>query len=106
MPPFRFPFFYHPPYYNRYPNVNYYNQFKPKNNFHKTPIKQDFSNISNVSQSPHLSPPLEKSDNKNSCPDDFFFDIFGLKLFFDDILLICIIFFLVSRRGERYWIVY
>ena len=94
MPPFRFPFFYRPPYYN-YNKVPYYsNQSKPQQNFHDNSVKHDFQHNS---QSHVVSTPHEKERTHDSSPDNYFFEIFSLKLFFDDILLICIIFFLYQE---------
>lgn len=48
-------------------------------------------------------PPSQKNHNHsipNNCDEKFdsdFFEIFGLKLYFDDILLICMIFFLYNE---------
>ena len=49
----------------------------------------------------HLTLPIESKtssdNNNNNVNDDILFDLFGLKLYFDDILLICLIFFLYNE---------
>lgn len=94
MPIFRYPFFYNP-YYNRnyqynFPKVLIENQ---PNNLHTN--KQITSNYSQVNGS-------DKKDEKNNSKkvdenSNYFFELFGLKLYFDDILLICLIFFLYQE---------
>ena len=98
MPIFRYPFFYNP-YYNR--NYQY--------NFLKAPIENQSNNLhtnkqiaSNDSQN---NAPVNKNDKKNNSKkvdenSNYFFELFGLKLYFDDILLICLIFFLY-QEGVR-----
>lgn len=52
----------------------------------------DFSetNFSNFNQS------QEKNAQENTS-ENYFFEVFGLKLFFDDVLLICLLFFLYEE---------
>lgn len=47
----------------------------------------------------HSSSKLEKKNNSKNSPqtENYFFELFGLKLYFDDILLICLIFFLYQE---------
>ena len=43
--------------------------------------------------------------NSKNCSENVdFFEIFGLKLYFDDILLICIIFFLYNEGVKDQWL--
>ena len=43
--------------------------------------------------------------NTEKCSENVdFFEIFGLKLYFDDILLICIIFFLYNEGVKDQWL--
>ena len=45
-----------------------------------------------------LHMPFNFLDNsKSSETPNYFFDIFGLKLYFDDVLIICILFFLYKE---------
>ena len=97
MPIFRYPFFYN----RNYPNY-YYNRYNfphtnntnlntdtqiPNNDLHKTqPIQSEENNTYQEEK---------KSNDTNS--STYFFEIFGLKLYFDDILLICLIFFLYQE---------
>lgn len=44
---------------------------------------------------------LQKKDSEASDPSEPFFYIFGLKLYFDDLLIICILFFLYSEKIQE-----
>ena len=59
------------------------------------------SSISNTLKSalfPVCNEPINsKKNDSHTNYDNYFFEIFGLKLFFDDVLLICIIFFLYQE---------
>lgn len=82
--PFRFPY-----YYNNYkrPQYKYYNQ-------PPTPdpqiIKQTFENKKE-------DPPKKKEESS-----EYFFDIFGIKLYYDDILIICILFLLYKEEVKDF----
>lgn len=84
--PLQFPF--KPPYY--YKNYN--------------------KNIPKFYQPPTLKPPLEQSEKANkkepntkkSDSFEYFFELFGIKLFFDDILIICILFFLYKEEVKDF----
>lgn len=110
-----FPF--HPPFIG-YPFNNYYNY--RRNNYFSYPVQypqSDFATDTSTPSSINMSNkaskniPLKSNTNnqkseakpeqkKDSSPEpfnDYFFEIFGLKLYFDDILLICLIFFLYEE---------
>ena len=69
------------------------------NNFNKP------SSVNSVDDFNDTYDTISDEKNRNLGSDDFdndsdnldFFEIFGLKLYFDDILLICIIFFLYNE---------
>ena len=83
----RFSYYNYP--HNSHFNNGYVNNFKGPCN--ASSVKNFQNDIADVS----------KKETHNSCSNDLdigsdsvdFFEIFGLKLYFDDILLICIIFF-------------
>jgi len=55
------------------------------------------------STSPNLKEEVQNSSSfsqKSKSSEDTFFEIFGLKLYYDDILLICLIFFLYQEGVE------
>ena len=103
-PPFNMPFFYNK---YRYPN-NFFTQnnlTQEKNNYKKNVnysapkdstkyyLEQN-SLIQNVlDQKQKASENPEKSESSEA-----FFEIFGLKLYFDDILIMCILFFLYTEK--------
>ena len=96
---------------NRVPNVPYIQRpsnIEIRNHNHinqypNTQINQNQNNNSNIS---YLQPstrkdfPKEKQDSNTSNKESSVFEIFGIKLYFDDILLICLIFFLYTEGVE------
>ena len=74
--PNAFPNSYHTSYSNNY--YKYQNSSSKSNKFQSTPEKE-----------------IKEKREKHSEPE--LFEIFGLKLYFDDILLICLIFFLYNE---------
>lgn len=101
MPIFRYPFFYNPSY------PNYYNRYN--NSYCNKDIKNNISNhnfTNEPSNSALPEKPLknihketneQKNNSKKQLDENYFFELFGLKLYFDDILLICLIFFLYQE---------
>lgn len=83
--PFNMPYFFNPRY--RYSYNNSYNMNMPNNN---TKIHNE-----------KTEKKTEDSKNNQSALDeessDYFFEIFGLKLYFDDILIMCLLFFLYTE---------
>lgn len=91
----KFPYFGFPnPYYRNYryyPNYNY----------------QTANSTSTTSKVAHQSLPSQKEETKKATTsqeksrsnpkEDAFLDIFGLKLYFDDILLVALLFFLYNE---------
>ena len=96
-----FPFFYRKPYNYYFPskfsNFSYGNSNAYKYNYDKMKSNINFENIGSNSLKSHKT--TCKNDNSN---DDFdfrkpIFEIFGIKLYFDDILLVSLIFFLYNE---------
>ncbi len=82
------------PYFPRFPFFNTFNntysfQYKhfPNKN---TPLLQTNTN----SKATEFTKEQKNSSQKN---ENYFFELFGLKLYFDDVLLICLIFFLYQE---------
>ena len=101
MPIFRYPFFYNPGY------PSYYNRYN-HTQFNKSNINTDYTranaksipqeNNQKSSENIHIENIDDKKNNsKKQSPENYFFELFGLKLYFDDILLICLIFFLYQE---------
>lgn len=86
------PFFGFPNYYpHSYSNYNMYNKYKK-------PYSQLYSNLNNCKNEEHSN--TNKHNTKEISPpseDRNYFEIMGIKLYFDDILLICLIFFLYNE---------
>lgn len=112
-----FPFLGFPPFYRRnynyYPNYNFYNSKNPNFSVENNQNIKQHSTVNQhlVDKNLHI---LENTKNNtitnNSDPSDndrnfdkknpdnsYFFELFGLKLYFDDILLISLIFFLYNE---------
>ena len=113
MPFFRFPFLYNPNYYNSYvnyrrnnlnnglnnrvlPNSSNVNNFN-QNNYKENSVNQNNYNENGVNQNDYNENRTNKKNNSKSNNDNYFFELFGLKLYFDDVLLICLIFFLYDE---------
>ena len=81
----------------------YYLHFPFSNNFsHSYPYH--YRSLTNMNTNSYKSNPnqkiitnnLEKKNNSQN-NESYFFELFGLKLYFDDVLLICLIFFLYQE---------
>lgn len=103
MPSFygRYPYGYYSPF--RFHNRNNYYGYRdwgPQNNLNN---KNDLNNIDTKQYPqnlnfPNASEKKEQSETRNSrSSSNFVFEIFGIKLYFDDILLISLIFFLYQE---------
>lgn len=110
---FNFPFYSYYPrtLYRRYVNENNHcnsenfsaaernqTQFvnKQKSNSY-TNLRYSTNSISNSIHSQDNRKDLDNEDKNDDVNDDKIFEIFGIKLHFDDILLICLIFFLYNE---------
>lgn len=90
--PFHFPYYYRYPRYMSVPNsmLNHNKtseKFITRKEYEKK--NQQISNSNNFDDNEHSRNSTDSSD--------YFFEILGLKLYFDDILIICILFFLYSE---------
>ena len=97
--PFRLPF--NIPFFNNY-RPNYYKtsnqEAKSNNNLNN---RQNIPNINSQSfiNAEQIQDNAYKKDSEKSIESsESFFEIFGLKLYFDDILIICILFFLYNEK--------
>lgn len=68
------------------------NQAKIKNDRYNQNVNKQSNNCSSEN--------VKSSQNRSNTNDDYFFELFGLKLYFDDVLLIVLIFFLY-QEGVR-----
>ena len=100
--PFNFPYFYNNRNYRRLPqyynNTHFQNNFKDKYNFQEN-LNHNMKNKIHESKLNDSKKNPENSENEN-CPEtsECFFEIFGIKLHFDDVLIICILFFLYKEE--------
>lgn len=76
--------------YSTYPYsyANYYNHYQKP-----TYSTKDYANTNTC----QAKPKKEKVQEPSSNEDRGFFELLGMKLYFDDILLICLIFFLYTE---------
>lgn len=103
-PPFNMPFFYNN---YRYPNkyFNQNNHTQKKDNYNKIvncSVPKDSTKYY-LEQNRLIQNVLEQNQKASENSDkseasEAFFEIFGLKLYFDDILIICILFFLYTEK--------
>ena len=92
-----FPYFGFP--FSPYRRYNY-NSFNGNNNLYKqTPVIN--TSVTNKTHLDEEIPPKSNTSKDNISKDNYLFDLFGLKLYFDDILLVCLIFFLYNE-GVKY----
>ncbi len=124
MPPnfpfFRFPMFYNPyknPYYNNFQRAPYNNSgYSDNKTYQGTVLSSPSSNPgkfgdaqfttdmhSNGNSKNNFSNNMDKeniaSDSTRSSSEQFF-DIFGIRLYFDDILILCLLFFLYQEEVQ------
>ena len=81
--PFRLPF--------NFPYGYNYNYRRPVNHFPSN------NSMPKKNEPPKITPPPKPSED-SSDEFDYFFEIFGLRLYFDDVLIICILFFLYTEE--------
>ena len=82
------------PFYQPFNIPFFYNNYKyPHNNLIKQNPLTKKDNCNSVSSSKKASENAEIPESSEA-----FFEIFGLKLYFDDILIMCILFFLYTEK--------
>lgn len=95
FPYFNIPFSYYRNY-NKYPDFP--SQYSPSINH--TPSLNNASSLSSsdISNNSNCSNDLQNRKNKSNNDNlDYLFDLFGLKIYFDDILILSLLFFLYSE---------
>ena len=104
--PFRFPFM---PYnYNNYPYrrpINYYpNNYTSANPSFAQNGSANFGQNSNKFNEGKMQEkhPENSEGDRASEDSECFFELFGLRLHFDDVLIICILFFLYNEEVHDY----
>ena len=101
MPIFRFPFFYHPNYYNNRLPSSKFGNFTDNGNMASYASHNQGSNSNDSAEHVpnHFSYEEKKNNPKSNSKDEdnYFFELFGLKLYLDDILLLCLLFFLYQE---------
>lgn len=78
-------------FYNPYRRNSFYTQY------HQSPQKESPECQSNcIEKKKNNQNP--RSSNKSISDDNFWFDLFGIKLYFDDVLILSLIFFLYKEE--------
>ena len=90
-----FPFFRYP-YYNNYYGYNYYNRF----NSSYSDSKQEY--IDSSTDKKNIVLDTKESENNDSSDSEQVFEIFGIKLFFDDVLIISLLILLYNEGVKDY----
>ena len=94
-PPYMsFPFPVHKNYYKPYPNYPPLPQNALNNNLSN---KTTAGNLSSTQTHNDSHTDFDAKNKSNKYVDDYLFDLFGLKIFSDDILLVSLIYFLYSE---------
>ncbi len=79
------------PFYSPFNMPFFYNNYKIPHN-----PTINHNNINKISSKENIEPKEKASVNSEA--SDAFFEIFGLKLYFDDVLIMCILFFLYNEN--------
>jgi len=81
------------------PRHNYnYPYFQQYVKLHSTNTCNSQSNPNNYNQQEKKSEDCDSKQNNNlDESSEYFFEIFGIKLYFDDILILCLLFFLYTE---------
>lgn len=93
------------PYYNQFNRKPYfYNNFRPNYNYYPNYNYNHNSNIQ-PNTNPELSAPSENNTNTRQAhsqhidsKDTVWLDLFGIKLYFDDVLILSLLFFLYKEE--------
>ncbi len=94
---FRFPYFGYPynnPYYRYYPKYNNY----INNNSNTQPLSTKISSTTRENVSSNTATESRKINSSTINSEQALFEIFGIKLFFDDIVILCLLFFLYQEN--------
>ncbi len=81
-------------------NYPFFNFPRPKRYYYNSPYYGNYNKASFDDRNNIRKMNLDKtktSPKKEEVYDEPFFEIFGLKLYFDDVLIICLIFFLYQE---------
>lgn len=70
--------------------------YRPYNYIPRTPITQSVSSIEGIVPPPQPAPPEPSRLTKSQ--DPVWFDLFGIKLYFDDVLILSLLFFLYKEE--------
>ena len=88
--PFNLPYFFRPNYRSNYYTPQYAKE--PINTNYKP--KENTNNTSNEIKTEDSNP---KSNTTSGESSEYLFEIFGLKLYFDDVLIMCLLYFLYNE---------
>lgn len=88
MMPFHLPFF--PPYFS---NPSYRYTYNQNNLSTRKPVTVKNQEVKNIKAEDSTNS-TNRQSNESS---EYFFEIFGLKLYYDDILIICLLYFLYNE---------
>ena len=86
-------------YYNQYRRPNFYNYYRPTYGTNYAPISPPNSPPKNNPTLPSEEAPSPKQNRSSSKSDDsVWLDLFGIKLYFDDVLILSLLFFLYKEE--------
>lgn len=87
--PFNFPYLFRPNY--RYTYTPQYLKVPTNNNYK---LQESLNNTPRETKSEDSN---NKQDTRLDESSEYFFEVFGLKLYFDDILIMCLLYFLYTE---------
>ncbi len=95
-------------YYNPYRRPNFYSYYRPTYNTNPTPVsppnspvnlsETNISNSQTAKQLPEEKNTLKQDRSKHEANDNVWLDILGIKLYFDDVLILSLLFFLYKEE--------
>ena len=85
--------------YRNFPRVPPYFAYNQTNNVSKGTVNEykEISCYANISEDPEKSRGFSQKNKSNKNTDDYLFDLFGLKIYNDDVLLVSLLYFLYSE---------
>ena len=88
--PFNLPYFFRPNYRYNYPPSQY-----SKNSINNNYIPQN--NIDNIAKNIKSEDSKTEQETHSTESSEYLFEIFGLKLYLDDVLIMCLLYFLYTE---------
>lgn len=86
------------PYYNNYYRNNFYNRYIPNNCVSQSPPSIQEKEKDPIISDEIPSTPDSRSHNSSDINSTVWFDLFGIKLYFDDVLILSLLYLLYKEE--------